>query len=100
MKKNYFVSGEWNVTCDVCAKKIKAGQAKQRWDGLIVCPEDFEHRHPQDFVKAKTDKIVVAFQRPIQTPEFTVCTLQNSVSIAGVGVAGCMIPGRLTPFGH
>lgn len=68
MSKNYFISGEWNVTCDVCSKKIKAGIAKQRWDGLIVCPDDFEHRHPQDFVKAKSDKITVPFTRPI--PEY------------------------------
>lgn len=64
MAKNYFISGEWNVICDVCSKKIKAHQARQRWDGFIVCPEDFEHRHPQDFVKAHTDKITVPFTRP------------------------------------
>ena len=65
MKKNYFISGEWNVTCDICSKKIKAHEAKQRWDGFIVCPDDYETRHPQDFVKAKTDKITVPFSRPI-----------------------------------
>lgn len=68
MKKNHFISGEWNVTCDICSKKIKAHEAKMRWDGFIVCPEDNEMRHPQDFVKAKTDKITVPFQRPI--PEY------------------------------
>jgi len=71
MSKNYFISGEWNVTCDVCSKKIKAGIAKQRWDGLIVCPDDFEHRHPQDFVKAHSDKISVPFVRPIPEYVFT-----------------------------
>ena len=64
MKKNHFVSGEFNLLCDVCSKKIKASDAKQRWDGLIVCPSDFEHRHPQDYVRAKTDKITVPFTRP------------------------------------
>ena len=64
MAKNYYVSGEWNLICDVCSKKIKASDAKQRWDGLIVCPSDFEHRHPQDYVRAKTDKITVPFTRP------------------------------------
>lgn len=65
MAKNYYVSGEWNLICDVCSKKIKAHDAKQRWDGLVVCPDDFEHRHPQDYVKAKVDKITVPFTRPI-----------------------------------
>ena len=71
MAKNYFISGDWNVVCDVCSKKIKASDAKQRWDGLIVCPTDFESRHPQDFVKARTDKITVPFTRPIPPLTFT-----------------------------
>lgn len=64
MKKNHFISGEWNLICDVCSKKIKAHEARQRWDGFIVCPDDFENRHPQDFVKANTDKLTVPFVRP------------------------------------
>ena len=63
--KNYYVSGSHNITCDVCSRKIKAHEAKQRWDGFIVCADDWEPRHEQDFVKAKTDKLTVPFQRPI-----------------------------------
>ena len=59
-----YKSGDWNLICDVCNKKIKASESKQRWDGLIVCPNDFETRHPQDFVKSKEDKISVPFSRP------------------------------------
>ena len=65
MSKNTYKAGEWNLICDVCSKKIKAHDAKTRWDGLVVCPDDFEHRHPQDYVKAKIDKITVPFTRPI-----------------------------------
>ena len=68
MKKNHYISGEWNLCCDVCSKKIKANEARQRWDGFIVCPDDFENRHSQDFVKAQSDKITVPFVRPI--PEY------------------------------
>lgn len=68
---NYYKAGEWNVTCDVCGKKIKAGDAKHRWDGFVVCPDDFEIRHEQDFVKPRLDKITVPFQRPIPTLIFT-----------------------------
>lgn len=71
MKKNFYISGEWNVTCDICSKKIKAHEAHHRWDGFIVCSADMEQRHPQDFVKANTDKITVPFQRPIPTDIFT-----------------------------
>jgi len=31
MSKNYYVSGGFNVICDICGKKIKAGEAKHRW---------------------------------------------------------------------
>ncbi len=63
--RNYYKVGECNVTCDVCSKKIKSGIAKQRWDGFITCPSCFETRHPQDFIRAKQDKITVPFTRPI-----------------------------------
>lgn len=71
MSKNYYLSGEFNVTCDRCSKKIKAHKAKHEWTGFIVCEDCFETRHPQDFVKVKTDKVSVPFTRPIPTLVFT-----------------------------
>lgn len=35
MSRNYYTSGQWNCICDVCGKKVKAGDAKQRWDGFL-----------------------------------------------------------------
>jgi hypothetical protein len=70
MSKNYFISGEWNLICDVCSIKYKAVKAKHRWDGFIVCPNCYEQRHPQDFVKTKQDKISVPFSRPISQESF------------------------------
>jgi len=64
MSRNQYISGQWNLICDSCGKKIKAGQAHKRWDGLIVCLDDYEQRHPQDFVRARQDKISVPFSRP------------------------------------
>ena len=97
MPRNYYVSGGWNVICDSCGKKIKASEAKQRWDGLIVCPADFEMRQPQDFVKARQDKITVPFTRPRPTDVFIpvpyICTQDGVSGVAGWTVAGCMIAG-------
>ena len=67
---NYYKAGEWNVTCDVCSKKIKMSEAKVRWDGFLVCMEDWENRHPQDFVRARQDKISVSNTRPIPVMVF------------------------------
>jgi len=47
-----------------------------RWDGFIVCKEDWEARHPQDFIKAKTDRISVPFSRP-QRDDFSDDELGN-----------------------
>ena len=72
MTRNYYNSGDHNVTCDVCSRKIKMSQAKSRWDGFLVCHADFEERHPQDFVRARQDKISVFITRPIPPLVFTV----------------------------
>lgn len=71
MRTTYFKSGEWNVVCDVCSEKIKSSDARKRWDGFITCPQCYEERHPQDFVRARQDKITVPFQRPIPPYVFT-----------------------------
>jgi hypothetical protein len=63
--KNHFKSGEWNLVCDRCSKKIKADESKLEWTGFIVCNDCYEQRHPQDFVKTRQDKISVPFSRPI-----------------------------------
>lgn len=97
MPRNYYVSGGWNVICDSCGKKIKASEAKQRWDGLIVCPADFEMRQPQDFVKARSDKITVPFTRPRPPDVFIdvpyICTQDGKTAVAYYAVAGCSITG-------
>lgn len=71
MSRNWFYrSGSWNLLCDVCAKKIKAEDSRKRWDGFITCPSCYEVRHPQDFIRARTDKIVVPYTRPQPTDQF------------------------------
>lgn len=34
------------VICDVCGKRFYASQIKIRWDGAVVCPLDWEPKHP------------------------------------------------------
>jgi hypothetical protein len=59
-----WISGDYKVTCDVCSKEIYASEAKHRWDGLIVCEEDYEERHPLDFIKVRQERLTVPFSRP------------------------------------
>ena len=62
--KNHLILGDWNVLCDSCGRKFKASQVQKRWDGLMVCKEDWEMRHPQDFLRVQKEKIAVPFSRP------------------------------------
>ena len=54
----YKAGDNW-VICDKCGFAIYGSEAKETWDGLVVCPEDWEPRHPQDFVRGKRDNIKV-----------------------------------------
>jgi hypothetical protein len=49
--------GDHWVQCDRCASIIRSSDAMQTWDGLIVCPDDWEIRHPQDFVRGRSEDI-------------------------------------------
>jgi hypothetical protein len=54
---NYLKLGEWNAICDVCGYKFKASMLRKRWDGLMVCNQDYELRHPQDFLRVPLERV-------------------------------------------
>ena len=62
--QNTLVLGQWSVLCDVCGFKFKSGDIKERWDGLRVCHDDFEQRHPSDFFRVRGEDTSVPFTRP------------------------------------
>ena len=62
--KNHLLLGNWNALCDSCGRKFKATDLQKRWDGLMVCSEDMEQRHPQDLLRVQREQISVPFSRP------------------------------------
>ena len=52
-----YQGGNHWVECQVCGFDYRHDVMKLRWDNLIVCPKDYETRQPQDFVRAREDKI-------------------------------------------
>jgi hypothetical protein len=62
--KNHLILGDWNALCDSCGRKFKASSLQKRWDGLIVCREDWEQRHPQDLLRVQREQISVPWSRP------------------------------------
>ena len=66
-RADYLELGDWNAVCYECGRKRKASTLLQHWQGYYVCPEHWEPRQPQDFVRSIPD---------VQTPSWT----QNSVN--------------------
>jgi hypothetical protein len=93
------VRGQWNVICDVCGFEFKSSEIKKRWDGLLVCHADFELDHPQKYIKVQPDGLPVPSDMIRAEPEDTfigVCTVYTNQGVAGAGVAGCMIAGKVS----
>lgn len=90
MPTNRLVLGQWNAICDVCGFKKKSSEVRKRWDGLMVCPEDWEERHPQDLLRVKPEKIVPPWVRPEPPDTFiTVCNIWESSPYADLAAANC-----------
>jgi hypothetical protein len=59
-----FVKGDWNADCDECGFTFKASELRRRWDGAMVCKDDYETRHPQDLLRSRKEKGGVPWARP------------------------------------
>lgn len=95
------ILGQWNALCDRCGFEFKSSELRKDWQGLMICAKDFEHRHPQDFIRVRPERVTPPWVRPDPPDTFLnpiFCSLQARQGKAGVGVAGCMISGRVTPF--
>lgn len=83
--------GQWKAICDVCGFEFYSSELKKRWDGLMVCHEDFEHDHPQKFLKVKEYSVGVPWSRPEPEDEFLkVCYPYSSQCYADISEADCM----------
>lgn len=97
-RSDFLDLGNWNVQCYRCGHKRKAGDMWRQWQGFWVCPEHWEPRQPQDFVRNVPDVQAPPWLQPWPDPTFVLfCTPNGRTAIAGVGVAGCMIAGFIDP---
>lgn len=86
----FYKKGSWNVHCDVCGFKFKSDEIRKRWDGLMVCDADFEHDHPQKFLRVKEDKQTVPFVREQADDTFlNICYLWELSAYADLASADC-----------
>ena len=68
--RDFFKDGEYNTICYVCGRKRKSGEMKKRWDGIYTCMEDWEPRHPQDFVRGALENAIPPYVQPEGTDTF------------------------------
>lgn len=97
-RADYLALGDWNVQCYQCGRKRKASMLKKHWQGFWVCPEHWEPRHPQDFVRNTTDNMTPPWSQPQPAPRFNVpvgafdeVTLTEQISVS----FGTIVPGDL-----
>lgn len=60
--KTKFVGGDWNVIDDETGFKVKASTVGKQWDGFRLV--DPKIRHPQDFLRSRTERIRTPWARP------------------------------------
>lgn len=70
--------GHW-VICDRTGMAIRAEDAKEEWTGSIVAKEEWEPRHPQDYLRAREDN---------QSPKGLIRTEGSDVALTGLYVEG------------
>lgn len=89
----YFKAGTWNVVCQVCGFQHKSDEIRKRWDGLLVCKDDWEPRHSLDFIKTRPERAGVPYSAPEPTDVFVgvSCPFPTAGGMADVGTADCAI---------
>lgn len=84
----YYKAGTWNCICAVCGRMVKSDEIIKRWDGVLVCKEDFEVRHIMDFIRPTAERSSVPFTAPEATDTFiTVPYIQFGQGLADIGGA-------------
>ena len=101
-----YVSGSHWSLCDMCGSQFRAEDLQVTWDNFWVCDEDFELRHPQDFLRVRPEVITVDDPvRPENTDNviattFESSSLQGKSAVVGYAVVGLAKAGNdLIPQG-
>ena len=96
--KNWLDLGNYNAICDSCGRKFKANTMRRRWDGLFVCKEDWEQKHPQLTIRVRGDKQQVPIPRPEAPDQFLAfCSPTGSSDIIDYAIIDCAKPDYLSP---
>jgi hypothetical protein len=65
-----FIGGDPYVYCDRTGAKVRLSQTRKEWSGKRVRIEEYEDRHPQDFVRSVVDRQTRAVLRSEPADQF------------------------------
>lgn len=94
---DYLKLGSWNTRCDRCGAKRKGDELRKTWDGLWVCPEHWEPRQPQDFVRPIEERPDPPFVRNPPDVWIPLCTPDGRTAVPSMMIPGCVIPSYIDP---
>jgi hypothetical protein len=72
---------ERNATCDRCGFVFKHYELRKEWNGLMVCKDDWEPRHPQDYARVPRTEKAPEWTRPEQPDTYIDVTYDTSSGI-------------------
>lgn len=97
-KADFLDLGNWNAVCYQCGRKRKASTLLRYWQGYYVCPEHWEIRQPQDFVRPVADVQTPPWTQPMPAGIFVyVCDPEGQTGIVGYATVGCAIVDYISP---
>lgn len=96
-RADYLALGDWNAIADCCGRKRKASTLRLQWNGLRVCPEHWESRQPQDFVKAAPEHPTPSFVLHPSDLYVAVCSPAGKTAIVDYGTVDCCIVDYTSP---
>ena len=90
----YITGSHWAV-CDSCGFQFRSEDLTETWDKLWVCDEDFETRHPQEFLRVKEEHGYVDQPiRPEDTSNTVIIGFGSDSAVVGLALVGKAIVGK------
>ena len=98
-RADFLELGDWNAVCFECGRKRKASMLLKHWQGYYVCPEHWEARQPQDFVRNVIDNQTPPWVQPMPADTFgSLCSPDDQSAIPGIAIPGCVKPSYISPY--
>lgn len=91
-------SYNYNAVCDICGFEFKADKLQKRWDGYMVCKEDWEPRNILDFYRTRDDNHKLPWVRPEDGEDLAWSTILTNITGSSDTTATYSLNGTTVQF--